>query len=183
MPGNIADALSGEREGTPKCLVCASRLPFHRGPYTPPNQGYPWSSQYPPGRSRVKVMAVTYFVILYPSLTGEYSRSGAPRSDVSGRSFHAYAKIVCGCNALARSHPLKYRLSNESNRRYRAAGVGSTIWVIVETGTPVHVAIAVHPSTQWCLTVYVTRGKDSSMGRVSRTGLRTSPPTSSAQPS
>jgi len=36
-----------------------------QGPYqTPPNHGYPWSSQYPPGRSAVNVSDTRYFVIL-----------------------------------------------------------------------------------------------------------------------
>lgn len=31
---------------------------------TPPSQGYPWSSQYPPCRSAVRVMALRYLVSL-----------------------------------------------------------------------------------------------------------------------
>src|SRR4030095_2775149 len=64
---------------------------------------------------------------------------------------------------------------------YWASGVGSTIAAIAETGTPVQVPIAVQPSTQWCLTVYLSRGSASIMGRVRRSAFRTRPFTSSAQ--
>src|SRR5207253_2885049 len=47
------------------------------------------------------------FVSLWASFVGEYSRSGAPCAAGSGLSFMPYARIVCGCSALAISQPFE----------------------------------------------------------------------------
>src|SRR6266480_7194812 len=62
---------------------------------------------------------------------------------------------------------------------YRASGNISHRSATAATGTPCHVAIALHPSTQWCLTVYVVRGIARRSSSDSDCGLRTSPSTRS----
>src|SRR2546430_11612281 len=60
---------------------------------------------------------------------------------------------------------------------YRAASSGWQRCTTADRGTPCHVAIADHPSTQWCFTVYVTRGIPIKSSSERSSGCRTKPST------
>src|SRR5262249_35061413 len=130
---------------------------FLVGGQFPLNQLYPWSSQYPPRYLSVTAISITCFGFLKPSLVGMRTFIGNPY--LRGRISPSNLKViwVCGCSAVDMSIEVESP-SAQRNQTYFARVSAPTRLRNSRSGVPVHLPIALQPSTQTRRVIWVSCG-------------------------